>query len=124
MAYEKQTWVTGEVITAEKLNHIEEGIAGGSITTAKVTFANAATDGSGYSFFTAFQEEAVRVRLAPVTIELPLYNGMYIIEETQLYDIDTSYYPEITGSIAPGMRGLSITGDGTVTFKSKGGTSA
>lgn len=27
MAYEKQTWKTGDVITAEKLNHIEEGIA-------------------------------------------------------------------------------------------------
>lgn len=26
MAYEKQTWVTGEVITEEKLNHIEDGI--------------------------------------------------------------------------------------------------
>lgn len=26
MSYEKQTWVTGEVITAEKLNHIEDGI--------------------------------------------------------------------------------------------------
>ena len=28
MAYEKQTWVTGEVITAEKLNHMEDGISG------------------------------------------------------------------------------------------------
>lgn len=26
MAYEKQTWVCGETITAEKLNHIEDGI--------------------------------------------------------------------------------------------------
>lgn len=26
MSYEKQTWVTGEVITAEKLNHIEGGV--------------------------------------------------------------------------------------------------
>ncbi|WP_291648932.1 hypothetical protein [Clostridium sp.] len=26
MAYEKQTWNDGEVITKEKLNHIEEGI--------------------------------------------------------------------------------------------------
>lgn len=28
MAYEKQTWTTGEVITQEKLNHIENGIEG------------------------------------------------------------------------------------------------
>lgn len=27
MAYEKQTWTTGEVITKEKLNHMEDGIA-------------------------------------------------------------------------------------------------
>ena len=26
MSYEKQTWATGQVITAEKLNHIEDGI--------------------------------------------------------------------------------------------------
>ncbi len=26
MAYEKQTWVNGDVITAERLNHIEDGI--------------------------------------------------------------------------------------------------
>ena len=28
MAYEKQTWQTGDVITQEKLNHMEDGIAG------------------------------------------------------------------------------------------------
>ena len=27
MAYEKQTWTNGEVITQEKLNHMEDGIA-------------------------------------------------------------------------------------------------
>lgn len=30
MAYEKQTWTTGDVITQEKLNHMEDGIAGAS----------------------------------------------------------------------------------------------
>lgn len=29
MSYTKYTWVTGEVITADKLNHMEDGIAGG-----------------------------------------------------------------------------------------------
>lgn len=29
MAYEKQTWETGDVITAEKLNHMESGIEDG-----------------------------------------------------------------------------------------------
>ena len=27
MSYEKQTWASGDVITAEKLNHIEDGVA-------------------------------------------------------------------------------------------------
>lgn len=31
-AYEKQTWVDGETITEEKLNHIEEGIANIELT--------------------------------------------------------------------------------------------
>lgn len=28
MAYEKQTWNTGDIITADKLNHMEDGIDG------------------------------------------------------------------------------------------------
>ena len=31
MAYTKQTWTTGEVITADKLNHMEDGIAAGGV---------------------------------------------------------------------------------------------
>lgn len=41
MSYEKQTWVNGEVITADKLNHMENGIgegSGGTVTiNARVT---------------------------------------------------------------------------------------
>lgn len=28
MAYDKTTWASGDVITADKLNHIEDGIEG------------------------------------------------------------------------------------------------
>ena len=28
MSYEKQTWATGDTVTAEKLNHMEDGIDG------------------------------------------------------------------------------------------------
>ena len=52
MSYEKQTWASGDVITAEKLNHMEDGIAdkevlkitftgGENNTTADVTAAEA-----------------------------------------------------------------------------------
>lgn len=43
MAYEKTNWATGDVITAEKLNKIEEGIenvsggSGGGVMTALIT---------------------------------------------------------------------------------------
>ena len=30
MSYTKQTWQTGDIITAAKLNHMEDGISGGS----------------------------------------------------------------------------------------------
>lgn len=39
MSYEKQTWVTGEVITADKLNHIEEGIYNNSIVSLPATLS-------------------------------------------------------------------------------------
>lgn len=49
MSYDKQTWVSGEVITATKLNHMEDGIdsasgGGGGLT---VTFT---TEDSGMSY--------------------------------------------------------------------------
>lgn len=38
MSYEKQTWSKGQVITAEKLNHIEDGIENGcNVMPLKVT---------------------------------------------------------------------------------------
>ena len=38
-SYEKQTWVTGEVITADKLNHIEDGIVNGGSGGGGSTYA-------------------------------------------------------------------------------------
>lgn len=37
MSYDKQTWVDGDLITAEKLNHIEDGIANAGGGTASMT---------------------------------------------------------------------------------------
>ena len=41
MAYDKYTWHTGEVITEEKLNHMEDGIAAAGATTATATLTAA-----------------------------------------------------------------------------------
>ena len=57
MAYEKQTWVTGEVITKEKLNHMEDGIANSSsgtnteiIKLGTVNMGGGTIGGAVYSF--------------------------------------------------------------------------
>lgn len=38
MSYEKQNWVTGEVITANKLNHMEDGIANAGTLICGLTY--------------------------------------------------------------------------------------
>lgn len=48
MAYEKQTWVNGDTITQEKLNHMEDGIAeaNGKSTSANILIVTFTIDGS------------------------------------------------------------------------------
>ena len=48
MSYEKQTWANGDVITAEKLNHIEDGVyansQSGGVLVVHVTWNEAGTE--------------------------------------------------------------------------------
>lgn len=44
MAYEKHTWETGEVITAEKLNHIEDGFGLSSVPILDFTVTHGPSD--------------------------------------------------------------------------------
>lgn len=46
MSYNKQTWQTGDIITADKLNHMEDGIASGGV------FLVTATDSGEQNIFT------------------------------------------------------------------------
>lgn len=42
MSYTEQTWASGDIITAEKLNHMEDGIAGaGGVFSVPTTFDEA-----------------------------------------------------------------------------------
>lgn len=51
MAYEKTIWATGDVVTAEKLNHMEEGIeAGGGGNYFDVELSVALTESGGSAF--------------------------------------------------------------------------
>lgn len=56
MSYEKQTWQSGDVITAAKMNHIEDGIAGGG--SGGTFFINIEWDDSqaNYVLKTPFQQ--------------------------------------------------------------------
>ena len=46
MAYEKNTWATGDVVTANKLNHIEDGIINNGIFIVNITVSEI-TDTTG-----------------------------------------------------------------------------
>lgn len=52
MSYDKQNWQTGDVITANKLNHIEDGIANGG----GVLICNVTVDGSTGTLDHTWQE--------------------------------------------------------------------
>lgn len=52
MSYTKQTWETGDVITDDKLNHMEDGIATGG----GVLVVNATMDGATVRFGKTWQE--------------------------------------------------------------------
>lgn len=40
MAYTKQTWNNGDIITADKLNHMEDGIASGGTLIVHITYGS------------------------------------------------------------------------------------
>lgn len=44
MSYEKQTWEDGQVITADKLNHMEDGIANSESSDFVITFSGTSSD--------------------------------------------------------------------------------
>ena len=60
MSYTKQTWVDGDLITAEKLNHIEDGIANsGGYSIIKVTTTPTTASPYQSTSITALLEEPI-----------------------------------------------------------------
>ncbi len=58
MSYIKQTWVDGDIVTAEKMNHIEDGIEAGGVDTTGVLFVTigALPNATGYEFSLTYNQ--------------------------------------------------------------------
>lgn len=84
MSYEKHTWETGETITAEKLNNLEDGVASGS--------------GSTEIFVLKFYTEDLETVTADKSFEqlLEAYNsGKQIVAYINVYN-EVSKFPTFT----------------------------
>lgn len=93
MAYEKQTWTNGDLITAEKLNHIEDGIAqgGGGVLTVIETVTEDAHGNEVRTLDKTYNEiasaDAVRIKSVGSKGLTVFYtiNGMAENDEQHLY---------------------------------------
>ena len=124
--YVKTEWQTGDIITAEKLNNIEDGIAnagGGSslFTTAILNIAKGddVLDTVNMALPVIYDDELSVIMVNgsyPVQYEIPLYNG-----EIWLY-CETASVKAYTGNATydsdTGM--FHITGDSTLTLNYTG----
>lgn len=93
MGYEKQTWQTGDVITANKMNHMEDGIAGvgGSVLVVRATND---TDNSQYILDTTWRQiYNAFLSNGCVVLADPVSNGEQYktIEELFFYPNDSQY---------------------------------
>ena len=104
MAYEKNTWKTGDVVTSAKLNHMEDGIASG-----EVMVVNATVDESASTLDKTWQEirdalaAGVMVIVAVALDEYDVtqwmcYRAMYL-DFTKTYSVMVAHYGQ-TVSVA------------------------
>lgn len=81
MSYTPNEWQTGDVVTAEKLNHLENGVAG-AVGMLLITITGNA--GSGYVADKTFAEIEANWLIKPVVIKYYDENMAY----TALYSLD------------------------------------
>lgn len=79
MTYEKQTWVNGDVITAEKLNHMEDGIASGG-SGGVLVVSTVYDDDSGKTYLNKTFEEVKNFMLSGGMIWLSNYGELVFVE--------------------------------------------
>ena len=82
MSYEKQTWQTGDVVTSAKLNHMEDGIAGGGSGALAVTVTK-----TGF-VYTADKTAGEIINALPLVFEMQEIDGTVWIAQMQGYAED------------------------------------
>lgn len=110
MSYEKQTWVTGEIVTADKLNHMEDGIA--------------ASGGGGFDvmFEITFIEDGdpiVTVNVSYSEFAQKIANGKPLVRAILTYEEEPGYFAECQvtgianndGEIDINIYNIVVTGD-------------
>ena len=108
MAYTKQTWQTGEVITANKLNHMEDGIAssGGG---GGVLVVNAVVGDSEVTLDKTWQE----IYDAPFAVMKFTRGGAVSLDAlTSIFYDELTHYTLYFGESTPGSEFTTDTADG------------
>jgi hypothetical protein len=72
MAYEPTTWKSGDVVTSEKLNKIEQGIAAGSSGGNGAMTVGVVIDGNTITLDKTWKELAVAIKTNFLTVYMPI----------------------------------------------------
>ena len=112
MAYEKHTWQTGEVITAEKLNNLEDGIAqGGSdgFFTFKITVTK-----DGESSTPIFTKNASFAEIKAAMLAGKVVIATIISEDSGVMTTYETYFPDYEPPLTGGKEyiGILLPGNG------------
>ena len=91
MSYEKQTWQTGDTITAEKLNHIEDGI-GENMTVINATVSN--VDGKAAIILDKTYNEIVAISNTIIIRYSDLSDSHEEYEDTLVYGRRMGFNPD------------------------------
>lgn len=90
MSYEKQTWQTGDVVTANKLNHMEDGIATGGGDVLVVPVAMTIVDGAPTLTTSVSVADVITATESGKAVLYAIYfssNGMYeVITNYEIID--------------------------------------
>ena len=92
MSYEKQTWTSGEVITAEKLNHIEDGVEKGTKLIALSTTWKSSSGSSSTSFDVNITNEQLNNIKELLISNTPIIFKIEYASPGQPENVKTFYY--------------------------------